>query len=454
MDAGRLPRRRGVLRHQRLPHHAPADRGAHSQLHHLAAHLLDAPRPSAAPRAVHAARRRVGRRAALLPRGGPQPGGAGLVGAVLRHQLVLHHLRPVVLRPRRTAAGLPAPLVAGDRGAVLPPLADHALGAAEAVRQPPPGDGARHLRRRRPLPDLDVHPVRAGNGSQPRLLRHGHQGLRAADGRRVGPAVAAVPVVDGRPTTQAARAGPDGRGCPGRARTVFPADGGVQPIPVQRRLCRRVGRHAPGDHDGGAPGHRARPVRAGPADPPVDRRPFVLAVPVALADLRVHPTGPRPAAGSLPHAHPAAGADGDRRRSQLPVRRGADPQRRVPALAPAPRPARRGSPADRPDRPRLRRRPPAGRRQHRRCRRVTQPTAARQPGRRSTTGRGRRRIGGPGSSGAPGCRCNDRCGHDRRCASRTRVDHRSSLRLRRQHRRPPLPRRRPWPAHLPRRPAP
>ena len=34
----------------------------------------------------------------------------------------------------------------------------------------------------------------------------------------------------------------------------------------------------------------------------VDRRPLVLAVPVALADLRVHPSGDRPAADALPDA--------------------------------------------------------------------------------------------------------------------------------------------------------
>ena len=100
------------------------------------------PGPPAAPCAVPAARRRLGDRAAVLPRGGRQPGGPGLVGAVLRHELVLHHLRAVVLRARRTAARLPAPVVAGDRGAVLPRLAARAAGPAQAVRQPPPRHGS------------------------------------------------------------------------------------------------------------------------------------------------------------------------------------------------------------------------------------------------------------------------------------------------------------------------
>ena len=80
---------------------------------------------------------------------------------------------------RRAAAGLPAPLVAGHRGAVLPRLAAAPARSAEAVRQPPHGDGARHLRRRHRLARVDGRAVRAGDGSQPRLLRHRHPGLRA-----------------------------------------------------------------------------------------------------------------------------------------------------------------------------------------------------------------------------------------------------------------------------------
>ena len=86
----------------------------------LARAVLAAPRPPPARRPVHAAGDRLGRRARLLPRGRRRAGRAGVGRADLRHELVPDRHRPVVLRHRRAADGVPAPVVAGDRGAVLP----------------------------------------------------------------------------------------------------------------------------------------------------------------------------------------------------------------------------------------------------------------------------------------------------------------------------------------------
>ena len=200
VDAGRLPRRGGVLRHQRLPDHAAADRGARPQ--------LDASRCATSGRAAPAgcsprstrcspssrssccsstARRpptwppRCGRRCSTSPTGtsssptsrtSPSSNGRRSSSTSGRWRS----------RSSSTSSGRSRCLgllkLFGNRRRAMALVI---FGGAAA------------------LPDLDVHPVRAGNGSQPRLLRHGHQGLRAADGRRVGPAVAAVPVVDGRP---------------------------------------------------------------------------------------------------------------------------------------------------------------------------------------------------------------------------------------------------------------
>ncbi len=104
----------------------------------LAAELLDAPRPPVARRPVHAAGDGLDGRADLLPRGRDQAGRPGLGGADVRHQLVPDLHRSVVLRPDGAAAGVPAPLVAGDRGAVLPRVAAAAARPAAPVQGSPP----------------------------------------------------------------------------------------------------------------------------------------------------------------------------------------------------------------------------------------------------------------------------------------------------------------------------
>ena len=123
----RLRRRRRLLRHLRLPHHPPAARRARQDRRHLAAPLLRA--PGQAPAAALGRPARLGRRPLAAA---PLPGARGR--SLRRHRQLgpLHRQlalrRPVgrLLRPgRRTEPGA-APLVAGDRGAVLPRLADPA----------------------------------------------------------------------------------------------------------------------------------------------------------------------------------------------------------------------------------------------------------------------------------------------------------------------------------------
>ena len=270
---------------------------------------------------------------------------------------------------------------------------------AQAVRQPPHGDGARHLRRRRRLARVDGRAVRAGDGPQPGLLRHRHPGVGLAARRRPGPAVAAERIVGQRRaasgvcrwTASASVASPCWRcaSCGWRSSTRS-STAAASPS------CRH--RLAAGDHGGRPPGTVLGRLVLSQPGAHVDRRPLVLAVPVALADLRVHPTRTRPAARPVPDAGPAPGADRRRRRAELPVHRGADPQRRLPPLAPAPRPPRGRPPPHRADRPGLGRRrccwwpsaPSAPANRERR--------AAARPGRRAAAGRGR---AGPDRSSPP-----------------------------------------------------
>ena len=149
--AGRFPRRRGLLRHQRLPDHAAAQPGVHPPPRHRPRAVLAAPGPPPARRPVHPARRRLGRRPRLLPRGRRRAGRPGLGRAHLRHELVPHRHRPVVLRHGRATDGVPTPVVTGDRGAVLPGVAGApARAVARQPRTPVGGGDRRHGRRRSP----------------------------------------------------------------------------------------------------------------------------------------------------------------------------------------------------------------------------------------------------------------------------------------------------------------
>ena len=298
-------------------------------------------------------------RARVLPRGRVEARRPGLGGADLRHELVPDRLRPVVLRGGRAAARVPAPLVAGDRGAVLPASGRSCCSAccalfrgraaADGRRSSPPAPSPRWCG----WPCCSSRPsTRAGRTTAP------------TPGRRACCSAPPWPC-SGSPATPSA-ATPRSKSVaarPRRARRrrrdhrVLLVDRGDRDVPLPGRVRRAVGRDVRGHRRRRAPGTRARPA-ARAAGARLDRQALVLALPVALADLRVHAAGDRPAARRLPDARAAPRAHRRRRRAQLPLRRGADPQRRVHPLAPAPAAARRagaGSPARSPSpgRPRL-----------------------------------------------------------------------------------------------------
>ena len=136
--------------------------------------VLDPARPPAPPRPLrddgpgprlHGRRpprrgRSAARRHARVPR--------------VRRQLVLRLRRPAVLRPVRPAVGVPSPVVAGGRGAVLPALAadhgarDRLVRAPAAAGRGPGGD--------RRLHDPGLGALRALRRPLADLLRHRHAG--------------------------------------------------------------------------------------------------------------------------------------------------------------------------------------------------------------------------------------------------------------------------------------
>ena len=135
-------------------------------------------------------------------------------GRRVRHQLAPDRRRPVVLRVDRAPVALRPPLVARDRGAVLPGLAARARRSLLLVGRP---CGARvDPRWALPLGGLDGAPVRPGERPVTGLLRHGHPAHRAAAWRgprvRLGAAgpVAAQPRVRAEPAPAAAAAGQGG----------------------------------------------------------------------------------------------------------------------------------------------------------------------------------------------------------------------------------------------------
>ena len=126
MGRRRLPRRRHVLRPLRLPDHDAARRPSASR--HRAGSSLDAFWGRRARRLLPALFLLLvvvvlygsATMSAAPARG---PAGRRAREPLLRRQLALHRHRPVVLRPAHPALAAPAPLVARDRGAVLPGVA-------------------------------------------------------------------------------------------------------------------------------------------------------------------------------------------------------------------------------------------------------------------------------------------------------------------------------------------
>ena len=185
VGAWRLPRRRRLLRPQRLPHHDPAARRV------AATGRIDLRRSGPAGRAgcsrrscscssrvaVYARRGRRSRRARpAAPRRR-----SSTLGYVANWTSLL---APVVLRAVRRAVAAAAHVVARDRGAVLPGVAARRARACCASRRGSLGARSRCRARSPPASAvLDGGAVRAGRDPSRVLLRHRHARAVAADRR-------------------------------------------------------------------------------------------------------------------------------------------------------------------------------------------------------------------------------------------------------------------------------
>ena len=130
---GRLPRRRHVLRPVGVPHHLAAAQRVRPRQGGVVHLVLGPPRPPPAPGALRRADR--GRRLRRVHRrlvDARRPAQRHVRHALLRRELALHRLGPVVLRTLQRSVAAAARVVAGDRGAVLPGV------AADRVRLPAP----------------------------------------------------------------------------------------------------------------------------------------------------------------------------------------------------------------------------------------------------------------------------------------------------------------------------
>ena len=324
-DAGR----RRLLHAVRLPDHRPAARLVAAARRPPPGPLLAAPRAAPASGPVPDARRRqpLGGALRLVAALGRAPAGVG--GGAVRQQLVDDRAERLVLRPFRATAAARPSVVARDRGAVLHRLAVPAP-RADLVRAQPQEDGARHARRGRRVGAGDGPGLPARLRPDARVRRHGHARLRAPDRVRAGDGVADAvgdrqprPVrVEGAGRDRARRAARDlCAGCGDEHAVAVPLPVGIPaPLVRDRRARRRRGE----------PREQAR-RRARLGTAPLDRRPLVRDLPLALADRR-------PPASEVEHVRPRLGGPGRRPHVRdlgtvVEVRRGADPPGRArPAL--------------------------------------------------------------------------------------------------------------------------
>src|SRR5262249_27383269 len=131
VDAGWVPRRRPLLRVERLPHHDAAARRVGSERPHRATRLLGSPR---APSPPGARARAGGYRPVRIRVRGSRPALRHPRRLVrrdrLRRELALRLLGPELLPAVQRAVAVPAHVVTRDRGTVLPALAVHRARAA------------------------------------------------------------------------------------------------------------------------------------------------------------------------------------------------------------------------------------------------------------------------------------------------------------------------------------
>ncbi len=336
LDAGRLPRRRRLLRDQRLPDHLAAAARVPRAGQRAAGPLLAAPGAAAAAGGRRPDRGDDDRRRDPRARPDRRPARRRDRLALLLRQLALHLRRRLLLRTVPGAVAVHPPLVALGRGAVLPLLAAGLRRRDEAVRPRPAA--ARRPRRRARLGRSRLDPVRPRPRRLARLLRHRHARRRPPARRRPG---AGLEPDRAAPPPQRPAGRPDPR--PGRRPrprlrgAQLPPRARLRPGAMARRLSLAGAGH-------GAAGRRPRPpggaagLAARPAAGALARAAQLQLLPLALAGAGADPAGDRrqPAAGN---PDPAAAARGTGpRRPLLPLRRASLPRSRqaagaVPALA-------------------------------------------------------------------------------------------------------------------------
>src|SRR5918995_5708495 len=173
MDPGRLPRRRGLLRHQWLPDHRAAAGGASPAGPRRSQGLLAAARPPAAPSVVPLARGHARGRRRVSARGGREAAQRRGCCVRLRDQLVPGIQQRVLLRDRRPAVAAAAPLVARGRGAILRVVAAAIRRRDDALA---PLHVARRARGRGGVGLADGDPLPARRRSLAHLLRDRYPG--------------------------------------------------------------------------------------------------------------------------------------------------------------------------------------------------------------------------------------------------------------------------------------
>ena len=348
--ARRVPRRRGLLRHLRLPDHAAADRRARAHRPRRPARLLRAARPAAAAGAARPARRHHDLHDAVPARRARAAARRRHRRARLRVELVpdlgrpgLHRvrrLRPAAppLEPRRRGAVLPR-VAAGDDRPAAPRPAPAAASSASTSCSPPSSS-------RSPSPCSSTRgPIETCEATPDAYWQVGGRCISKLDalylstptratGLLLGAAFAMVwrPVAIRRSSAaqQGSAARRRRRRRPARARraVLVPAHrhpGRRRSVAVPWRLLRHRSRDA-ARHRRRHPQRIAGRRRARHPGAAVDRHPQLRPVPVPLADLPDHAAGRRPAAVGGPVR------DGDRprrgdHRDLLPVPRVADPAR-------------------------------------------------------------------------------------------------------------------------------
>ena len=304
VDPRRLPRRRRVLRDQRLPDHVPAPRPTGASTGRSGSRGSGSGGPGdSCPRSSPCSSWCRSTRCSSSPTSSTSCAGEVIAALLYVENWFLIFRDLSYFAARGTTVAAAARVVARGRGAVLPPLAAHpharahGLGQAAATRC-----SSRVARRRARVDGRDGGALRAVHRSVARLLRHRHARRHVVARRRARVRLGTVAAdrqdrPKGAPLVLDAVAVPSASsavsGCsstPGSSTRALP-----RRVPAASRSCRRCS-----SRRRCIPRH-GRAVVLGFAGLPVDRRALVRHLPLALADLHGHPAALRRA----DHRHPA-----------------------------------------------------------------------------------------------------------------------------------------------------